>query len=108
MLSAWRPALRSVAQADRAHWQTCRANPCGSFAPPCCPKQLLDLCALLPLYLIEQELSAGKLQIVFDRPMATENSYYVVMPDGKREHALGVAFTTWLLSQVSSKGATES
>ncbi|WP_018855497.1 LysR family transcriptional regulator [Rhizobium sp. 42MFCr.1] len=64
--------------------------------------------ALLPLYLIEQELSAGKLQIVFDRPMATENSYYVVMPDGKREHALGVAFTTWLLSQVSTRGATES
>ena len=63
--------------------------------------------ALLPLYLIEQELSSGKLQIVFDQPMSTENSYYVVMPDGKREHALGLAFTAWLLSQVSTKDPTE-
>ncbi|MBB4166284.1 MULTISPECIES: LysR family transcriptional regulator [unclassified Rhizobium] len=63
--------------------------------------------ALLPLYLIEQELSSGKLQIVFDQPMSTENSYYVVTPDGKREHALGLAFTAWLLSQVSIKDPTE-
>ncbi|OWV83145.1 LysR family transcriptional regulator [Rhizobium sp. R693] len=59
--------------------------------------------ALLPLYLIEQELTAGKLKIVFDEPMSTENSYYVVTPDGKREHALGLAFTAWLLSQVSTR-----
>ncbi|MDQ0559364.1 LysR family glycine cleavage system transcriptional activator [Rhizobium mesoamericanum] len=64
--------------------------------------------ALLPLYLIEQELSSGKLKIVVDRPMSTENNYYVVMPDGKREHALGLAFTAWLLSQVSNKDAIQS
>ena len=64
--------------------------------------------ALLPLYLIEQELRTGKLQIVIDQPMSTENSYYVVMPDGKREHPLGLAFTSWLLSQVSSKDVTGS
>lgn len=64
--------------------------------------------ALLPLYLIEQELRTGKLQIVIDQPMSTENSYYVVMPDGKREHPLGLAFTNWLLSQVGSKDVIES
>ncbi|MBW9113376.1 LysR family transcriptional regulator [Rhizobium cauense] len=64
--------------------------------------------ALLPLYLIEQELRTGKLQIVIDQPMSTENSYYVVMPDGKREHPLGLAFTNWLLSQVSGKDVTGS
>ncbi|WP_028745078.1 LysR family transcriptional regulator [Rhizobium mesoamericanum] len=63
--------------------------------------------ALLPLYLIEQELSSGKLKIVVDRPMSTENNYYVVTPDGKREHALGLAFTAWLLSQVSNKDAIQ-
>jgi LysR family glycine cleavage system transcriptional activator len=62
--------------------------------------------ALLPLYLIEEELDSGVLQIVFDRPMPTENSYYVVTPDGKREHALGLSFTDWLLSQVSSREPT--
>ncbi|EPE94563.1 LysR family transcriptional regulator (plasmid) [Rhizobium grahamii CCGE 502] len=64
--------------------------------------------ALLPLYLIEQELSSGKLKIVVDRPMSTENNYYVVTPDGKREHALGLAFTAWLLSQVGNKDAIQS
>ncbi|CCM78645.1 Transcriptional regulator, LysR family [Rhizobium mesoamericanum STM3625] len=63
--------------------------------------------ALLPLYLIEQELSSGKLKIIVDRPMSTENNYYVVTPDGKREHALGLAFTAWLLSQVSNKDAIQ-
>ncbi|WP_431323669.1 LysR family transcriptional regulator [Rhizobium sp. YTU87027] len=63
--------------------------------------------ALLPLYLIEQELNSGKLKIVFDQPMSTENSYYIVTPDGKREHALGLAFTAWLLSQVSTRDPTE-
>ena len=57
--------------------------------------------ALLPLYLIESELASGRLGIVFDRPMPTENSYYVVAPEGKREHPLGLAFTAWLMSQVS-------
>jgi LysR family glycine cleavage system transcriptional activator len=56
--------------------------------------------ALLPLYLIEDELSSGKLRIVFDHPISTENSYYIVMPEGKREHALGLSFVSWLLSQV--------
>ncbi|WP_183864766.1 MULTISPECIES: LysR family transcriptional regulator [unclassified Rhizobium] len=64
--------------------------------------------ALLPLYLIEQELSSGKLKIVVDRPMSTENNYYVVTPDGKREHTLGLAFTAWLLSQISNKDAIQS
>jgi LysR family glycine cleavage system transcriptional activator len=59
--------------------------------------------ALLPLYLIEDELGTGALKIAFDRPMPTENSYYVVTPDGKREHALGLSFTAWLLTQVSGR-----
>jgi len=63
--------------------------------------------ALLPLYLIEQELNSGKLRIVVDQPMSTENNYYVVMPDGKREQALGLAFTSWLLSQVGNRGAIQ-
>jgi len=59
--------------------------------------------ALLPLYLIEEDLQADRLRIVWDQPMATENSYYVVMPEGKQEHRMGLKFTAWLLSQVSGE-----
>ncbi|WP_265519383.1 LysR family transcriptional regulator [Nitratireductor luteus] len=59
--------------------------------------------ALLPLYLIEDEVASGKLQIVFNRPMPTDNSYYVVLPEGKQESSLGKAFQRWLLEQVGSR-----
>ncbi|MDX3928362.1 MAG: LysR family transcriptional regulator [Shinella sp.] len=57
--------------------------------------------ALLPLYLIEQELSSGRLAVVFERPMKTENSYYLVVPEGKLENPLSQAFRAWISAQVS-------
>ena len=59
--------------------------------------------ALLPLYLIENEIESGKLQIVFDRPMSTDNAYYIVLPYGKQDQSMGQAFQSWLLDQVRSK-----
>jgi LysR family glycine cleavage system transcriptional activator len=56
--------------------------------------------ALLPSYLIEAELASGSLEIVFNQPLTTENSYYVVLPDGKREGSLGQEFQEWLIRQV--------
>ncbi|MCP8895996.1 LysR family transcriptional regulator [Shinella daejeonensis] len=56
--------------------------------------------ALLPLYLIEQELAAGRLSVVFDRPMQTENSYYLVVPEGKLENPLSQAFRAWIAAEV--------
>jgi len=56
--------------------------------------------ALLPTYLIENELAAGGLRIVFDLPLATENSYYVVLPDGGLENPLAKAFQDWMLRSV--------
>lgn len=58
--------------------------------------------ALLPLYLIEDEIASGRLAVVFDRPMPTDNNYYVVLPEGKQEGMLPRAFQTWLLEQVSA------
>lgn len=55
---------------------------------------------LLPLYLIEEELASGTLQIIFDRPMSTDNSYYVVLPEGKTENPLAQDFQKWLIGQV--------
>jgi LysR family glycine cleavage system transcriptional activator len=56
--------------------------------------------ALLPHYLIEQELVSGRLAVVFDRPMETENSYYLVVPEGKLENPLSQAFRAWIAKQV--------
>jgi Transcriptional regulator len=61
--------------------------------------------ALVPDYLIESEIETGRLQIVFDRPLATENNYYVVLPEGKQESPIGRAFQSWLLDQVGKPRA---
>lgn len=56
--------------------------------------------ALLPRYLIEQEIAAGTLRIVLDRPMQTENSYYLAVPEGKLENPISLAFREWITEQV--------
>lgn len=57
--------------------------------------------ALLPKYLIEEELEAGRLKVVLDRPMSTENNYYLVSPEGKSDYLAAKDFEVWILSQVS-------
>lgn len=57
--------------------------------------------ALLPRYLIEAELASGRLQVVFDLPLTTDNSYYIATPEGRQDNMLVRAFQTWLLSEVS-------
>lgn len=57
--------------------------------------------ALLPTYLIEEELETGALLPLFDLPMPTENSYYVVMPEKKQTNEIATLFQDWLVSQVT-------
>ncbi len=56
--------------------------------------------ALLPSYLIEEEIAAGRLVIVADLPMETEFSYYVVVPEDKSSNDLSLAFQSWIMRQV--------
>jgi len=56
--------------------------------------------ALLPRYLIEEEISTGRLAVALDRPMSTANSYYIVTPDGSKKTPASRAFESWLLRQV--------
>lgn len=56
--------------------------------------------ALLPRYLIETELKSGLLNVVFDVPLTTENSYYIALPEGRQDNVLASAFQNWLLEQV--------
>ena len=55
--------------------------------------------ALLPLYLIEQELAAGTLRVALDAPYSTDMAYYIVTPEGRADSAAG--FRDWLIGQVS-------
>ncbi|GHC65173.1 LysR family transcriptional regulator [Limoniibacter endophyticus] len=58
--------------------------------------------ALLPRYLIEPELASGRLCAVFDSPLKTQNSYYVVVPDGKRQTPLTEDFVQWIKTEISA------
>ncbi|MFB0690330.1 LysR substrate-binding domain-containing protein [Agrobacterium pusense] len=58
--------------------------------------------ALLPTYLIEEELKSGSLRPFLDRPMSTENAYFIVRPENKGTQALAGEFQEWLLQEVTS------
>lgn len=55
---------------------------------------------LVPSYLIEQETASGELVVLSDRPMPTDNAYYVVIPEGKQAHRATRLFQDWILGQV--------
>jgi LysR family transcriptional regulator, glycine cleavage system transcriptional activator len=57
--------------------------------------------ALLPSYLIEDDIRSGSLIPIFDLPMATEFSYYVVLPENRQHNIAANGFKDWLLGQVS-------
>ncbi|WP_315921644.1 LysR family transcriptional regulator [Mesorhizobium sp. SP-1A] len=55
--------------------------------------------ALIPTYLIEEEIRTGALVPIFDKPMATEFGYYIVLPEELRSHEITNAFKDWLIEQ---------
>lgn len=58
--------------------------------------------ALLPVYLIEQELAAAHLQVAIDLPLPTENGYHFVMPNGKLDHPVANELYRWMVEQVEA------
>lgn len=56
--------------------------------------------ALLPRYLIEDEIGSGRLEIALDMPLFTTNSYYLVTPDSNRGSPASLQFQEWLLNEV--------
>lgn len=57
--------------------------------------------ALLPKYLVESELASGQLVVPVDSTMQTENSYYLVVPEGRQLTSTTQAFNSWILGEVS-------
>ena len=58
--------------------------------------------ALLPTYLIENELSSGALQVVGDVTLASEADYYLVTPAGQSSEVAS-SFCDWMVDQVGTQ-----
>lgn len=57
--------------------------------------------ALLPRFLIEEELAHDRLVVLFDDVLADEQAYYLVIPEARAETPLVRAFREWILAEAS-------
>jgi DNA-binding transcriptional LysR family regulator len=55
--------------------------------------------ALIPSFLIQPELDAGTLVIPFDRPLSSEQAYYLVYPQGALDAGPLAHFRNWMVDQ---------
>ena len=55
--------------------------------------------ALVPKFLVEEELASGRLAVLFPEPLRTRSAYYLVHPASKGRSALLRAFGTWLAEE---------
>jgi LysR family transcriptional regulator, glycine cleavage system transcriptional activator len=61
--------------------------------------------AVLPRFLIRDELTSGRLVVVIDRPVTSEHAYYFVYPERKAELQRVAVFRDWLLEQCAAQEA---
>lgn len=54
--------------------------------------------AIVPRFLVEEELRAGRLVVPFDRPVESRQAYWLVHPKEKSARPAVAAFRTWLLA----------
>ena len=55
--------------------------------------------AIVPRFLVEDELRAGALVVPFERPITSEEAYYLVYPEEKAGRPALSAFRDWLLAE---------
>ncbi|EEG08723.1 transcriptional regulator GcvA [Pseudogulbenkiania ferrooxidans] len=55
--------------------------------------------ALVPRFLVQEEIRSGSLVTPFDIPMQSEMGYFLVYPESKQEAKVLQAFVSWLLEQ---------
>ena len=55
--------------------------------------------AIVPHFLVEDEIRSGALAVPFERPLMSSEAYYLVYPEEKAERPAVVAFRDWLLAQ---------
>ena len=62
--------------------------------------------ALLPDFLIREELRAGRLVAVSEQALASEGGYFLVYPEEKLEKSAFRKFRTWLLTEAREESAS--
>ncbi|RMF08288.1 MAG: LysR family transcriptional regulator [Alphaproteobacteria bacterium] len=58
--------------------------------------------ALLPRFLIEQELSEGRLVVAFDRPLYGIGGYYLTWPKAKGDYPPLARFRDWIVAEITA------
>ncbi|UPJ94906.1 LysR substrate-binding domain-containing protein [Bradyrhizobium sp. 172] len=64
--------------------------------------------ALLPIFLIKDELASGRLVRAFNRPMESSERYYLVWPRERSTHPPLIAFREWLLQEAAADRSDDS
>jgi DNA-binding transcriptional LysR family regulator len=62
--------------------------------------------AVLPRFLIHEELASGRLVVACDRPVTSDHAYYLVHPEGKGDLYKVCVFRDWLVEQCAGQGVT--
>lgn len=57
--------------------------------------------ALVPRFLVEEELRSGRLTVLFDQPLTAGTAYWFVYPEAKAGSALVRAFGEWLKKEAA-------
>jgi LysR family glycine cleavage system transcriptional activator len=55
--------------------------------------------AVLPLFLVQEELASGRLVVAIDQPVTSRNAYYLVHPSSKNDAYPVQVFRDWLLGE---------
>ncbi len=63
--------------------------------------------ALMPRFLVEAELAAGSLEVVFDRPLSSGTGYWFVYPEAKAGFGLMRAFGRWLAAEAATPAGAD-
>jgi DNA-binding transcriptional LysR family regulator len=59
--------------------------------------------AVLPRFLIQEELASGRLVVAIDRPVTSDHAYYLVHPEGKADLYKVCVFRDWLIEQCAAE-----
>ncbi|MBW8619724.1 MAG: LysR family transcriptional regulator, partial [Hyphomicrobiales bacterium] len=55
--------------------------------------------AIVPRFLVEDELASGALTIPINQPIESQQAYWLVYPEEKKDRPAVKAFRSWLLDQ---------
>lgn len=61
--------------------------------------------ALLPSFLVEAEIAAGALTVLFPQALTSDDAYYLVYPESRAQVPLLLAFRDWIVGEAQADAA---